>query len=69
MIVVRGYGAWSGVNYLPTLGYTSAVELPPETIGVEMALNNSRPHYRLSSVKVHYAFTHHAVHYRVNEGR
>lgn len=68
-IVVRGYGAWSSVNRLPTLGYTSAIEQPPEAIGVEMALDNNRPHYRLSPAKVHYALTQQAAHYRVNEGR
>lgn len=68
-IIVRGYGAWSGAHYLPTLGFTSAVEQPPETIGVELALGSSRPHYRLSSAKAHYALTQKAAHYRVNEGR
>ena len=68
-IVVRGYGSWAGVKYLSTLGYTSAIELPPEAIGVEMALDSKRPHYRLSPAKVHYALTQQAIHYKVNEGR
>lgn len=42
---------------------------PPEAIGLEMALDNSRPHYRLSPAKVHYALTQQAAHYRAEEGR
>ena len=68
-IVVRGYGIWAGVNYLPTLGYVAIAEQSPDAIGVEMALGNDRSHYRLSQAKVQYALTQQAAHYRVNEGR
>lgn len=49
--------------------FTTGDKLPPEAIGAEMALDNSRPHYRLSPAQVQYALTQQAAHYRVNEGR
>lgn len=57
------------LNLWPPFDATRLAETPPETIGIEMALDNSHPHYRLSPAKVHYALTKQSTHYRVNEGR
>jgi len=53
-IVVRGYGTWSGVNYLPTLGYKPALEVPPGPYGAELALNARRTQFALNSRRTQY---------------
>ena len=55
-IVVRGYGSWSTVGKLPTLGYTTAGVVVPTVPGMEYADTGERLHYRvLARERLHYA--------------
>ena len=60
---------WPILYMLDWAATQNGADLPPESVGAEMALDNNRPHYRLSPAKVHYTLTNQAAHYKVNEGR
>ena len=52
-IVVRGYGSWSTVAKLPTLGYTTAGVVVPTVPGMEYKAQDTRLHYRIPDTRLH----------------
>jgi hypothetical protein len=62
-IVVRGYGAWAGVGYAPTLGY-SVPSVPPTVPGIEYAAQRKRTEYRTRAKLTEYKARCKATEYR-----
>ena len=53
-VVSIGFGSWSGVNQLPTLGFGIATVSAPSVPGMEFAAPDQRPHYEVFDGRPHY---------------
>lgn len=53
-IVCLGYGSWSSVNTLPTLGFGAAAVVVPTKPGLEFTLPESRMHFAMPESRMHF---------------
>lgn len=66
-IVVLGFGSWSSVNKLPTLGFSIGQITVPSVPGLEYTVSASRLHYTVPTSRLQYTETQHRLHYTVPE--
>ncbi len=66
-IVVRGYGAWSGVAALPSLGYGRDFEAVPTVPGIERTADDNRLHARAPDNRLHATADDNRLHVRAKE--
>jgi len=53
-IVVLGFGSWSDVNGLPTLGFGIGSVTVPDVPGIEYRATDQRTHYKADDRRLHY---------------
>ena len=51
-LIAQGFGSWSTVNKVPTLGLGSAPVTPPTDGGMEWSLDNNRLEWRLDNTRL-----------------
>ena len=66
-IVVWGYGSWSGINALPTLGYGRDFEAIPQLPGIERTVADYRLHVRARDHRLHATADDNRLHARAKE--
>ena len=54
-LIAQGFGSWSTVNKVPTLGLVAAAVTPPADGGLEWSIPNTRLEWTIANTRLEWA--------------